>query len=81
MANKLNKEIDENTLEWARGFKSFLRFDYGDVVYLKSDKKKKWPMVISVIIWDDHNLDYLATWISSQGTKEQADFFDKMLMQ
>lgn len=80
MNNKLDGEINENTLKWARGFKPFLRFDYGDVVYLKSDIKKKWPMTIWAIIWDQDDPDYIATWLNSQGTKEQSGFLDKMLM-
>lgn len=81
MKNKLDRDEDENSLEWARGFKPFLRWDYGDVVYIKSDWKKKNPMVIYEIVWAFNDIDYRLTWLNSQGTKEHASFLDKMLMQ
>ncbi len=73
------EEIDENSLEWAKKFKKYLRFDVGQIVYLKSDLKKKCPMVVSTIaIFDDYN-DYYCEWTTSQLNVECQQFKDKVL--
>ncbi|MEI6141861.1 MAG: hypothetical protein WCP85_21495 [Mariniphaga sp.] len=73
------EEIDENSLEWAKKFKKYLRFDVGDVVYLKSDLKRKCPMVVSTIaIFDDYH-DYYCDWTTSQLNVESRSFKDKAL--
>ena len=73
-------EIDENSLLWAQKFKKYpLRFDIGNIVYLKSDIKKKCPMtVIGFWIIDDDG-DYICRWMTSQRELKQDTFIDKIL--
>ena len=72
-------EIDENSLEFARNFKKKLRFDVGDLVYLKSDLKKKCPMtVIKIVIFCDDD-DYYCEWMTSQKELHREGFLDKGL--
>jgi len=72
-------EIDENSLEFARQFKPKLRFDIGSVVYLKSDIKKKCPMVISNFSIFDDDSDYMCEWATSQKDINCRSFLDKVL--
>jgi hypothetical protein len=74
-----DEDGDENSLEFARDYKSYLRFDLGDTVYLKSDLKKKCPMTVVAIFWDYPDADYRVNWMTSQKTVESATFFDKVL--
>jgi hypothetical protein len=80
MKKKLDEEENENSLEYAKLFKPHLRFDYGAVVHLKSDIKKKCPMTIVAIFWDSLDVDYRVNWLTSQKTKESAPFVDQVLM-
>ncbi len=79
MKNKLENEVDENSLEYARHFKPKLRFDVGDTVYLKSDLKKQCPMTIKrILVFDDDN-DYVICWATSQKNIETGVFTDKVM--
>lgn len=75
------EEIDENSLEWARKFKKKLRFDIGDIVYLKSDLKQKCPMCITQFEIDETRWDYYCEWLNSQNKKDGSSFLDKVLTQ
>lgn len=73
-------EIDENSLEWMKKFKKYLRFDVGQLVYLKTDLKKKCPMVVVRIL--NFNLiedDYQCQWITTQKELKTETFIDKTL--
>lgn len=63
----------------AKAIKPHLRFDIGDVVYLKSDLKKKCPMTIMGFITMDDDFDYSASWMNSQRVQERSLFHDKSL--
>lgn len=63
----------------AKALKPYLRFDIGDVVFLKSDLEKACPMVIVGVIAMDDDVDYAVTWTNSQRTQERAMFPDKAL--
>jgi len=73
-------ETDENSLLWFQKFKKYpLRFDVGNVVYLKSDINKKCPMtVIGFWTYDDDG-DYICRWMTSQRELKQDTFIDKIL--
>ena len=74
-------EIEENSLEWAKQFKQKLRWDIGEIVYLRSDLKKKCPMTISKILTLDPDEDYVCTWSTSQKDIISEVFRDKVLCQ
>lgn len=73
-------EIDENSLEYAKSFKKWLRFDVGEVVFIISDTKRKCPMTVSKILIFDEDSDYVLFWATSQKTIERNFFSDKTLM-
>lgn len=73
-------EIDEHSLEWAKKFKKKLRFDIGDVVYLKSDESKKCPMTVTRIEIFEQSYDYNCFWLKTNKSFLEADFLDKLLM-
>ena len=73
------EEIDENSLEWARKFKKYLRFEPGNLVYLKSDVKRKCPLVVVRLWLHDDEYDYVCTWSTSQQEIKQDTFLDKIL--
>lgn len=73
------EDIDENGLQWARGFKKKLRFDIGDVVYLNSDVSKKCPITIMRIEVFDTAYDYDGSWIKSSKNIDNGLFLDKTL--
>jgi uncharacterized protein YodC (DUF2158 family) len=63
----------------AKAIKPHLKFDIGDVVFLKSDTKKTCPMTITgFIIMDDDN-DYVLSWMNSQKVQEKSFFPDRAL--
>lgn len=78
---KENEDPDENTLEFAKRFKKHLRFEIGEIVYLKSDLKKKCPMVISLFETEERKWDYQCEWMNSQYKREYGSFLDKVLIQ
>ncbi|HPT21942.1 MAG TPA: hypothetical protein PLR88_08365 [Bacteroidales bacterium] len=63
----------------ARAIKPHLRFDIGDIVYLKSDLKKKCPMTVMGFITMDDYFDYSVSWMNSQRVQERSLFHDKSL--
>lgn len=73
------EEIDEESLEYARQFKKKLRFEPGQIVYLKSDLQFKCPMVIIRFIIHDDWGDYVCQWSTSQRAIETNFFWDKAL--
>lgn len=74
------EEIDENSLDWARKFKKKLRFDIGDIVYLKSDESKRSPMTITGFELFEQEYDYFCSWVKSNKSIGSGDFIDKTLM-
>jgi hypothetical protein len=74
------EEIDENSLEWAKRFKKKLRFDVGQLVFLKSDIKKKCPMVVSSFLIASDDYDYCCTWMTTQKERKTDCFVDKILV-
>lgn len=75
------EETDDNSLAFARNFKPKLRFDVGDIVYLRSDIGRKCPMVIYFIENFEKIYDYRTEWLNSQKTREFGEFGDKQLME
>lgn len=74
-------EFTETTFESAKKIKSYLRFQIGVVVYLKSDIKRKCPLVISDYYLDSNNEDYHVWWTTTQKTMDSISVRDKMLME
>ena len=75
------EEINENSLEWARKFKKYLRFDVGDIAYLKSDLKKTCPLLIEEIFSDSNYEDYRVIVLKSAKKISRECLFDKTLCQ
>ena len=71
--------MDENTLEFALKFKKFLRWDIGEIVYLKSDFDKKCPMVISGFNLFAGEYDYACVWSMPGKEIQSSTFLDKIL--
>lgn len=71
--------IENTDINEARLYKAWLRFEIGTTVYLKSDLKKKTPMTVALIIYDDEDIDYRCTWMNSQKMKEVSCFHDQVL--
>jgi len=76
----MSEEINENSLEYAKQFKHYLRFDLGDVVFHKSDWSKKTPMTIDAIFPYAENYDYRIQWLTSWKNMERATCLDRSLM-
>jgi len=71
---------NENSLKWMKNFKKYLRFDVGQLVYLKSDIKKKCPMVVVRILnIDSMEDDYQCQWYTTQKELKTDTFIDKTL--
>lgn len=79
MKNKLDEEFNENSLAYAKNFKKYLRFDAGDIVYLKSDTKRRCPMQVKKILILDDDDDYTCIWSTSQKNIERGFFTDMLL--
>jgi hypothetical protein len=79
MGNKLDDDTNENSLAYAKNFKKYLRFDVGDIVYLKSDIKKRCPMQVKKILILDDDDDYTCIWATAQKNIERGFFTDKLL--
>ncbi|MEI7523883.1 MAG: hypothetical protein WCJ95_06120 [Mariniphaga sp.] len=75
----MKNDIEEIDLKSAKYHKKWLRFDLGEIVYLKSDSNKKCPMVISKILILDEDYDYLCEWATSQKDINSRTFIDKIL--
>ena len=75
------EEINENSLEWARKFKKYLRFDVGDITYLKNDLKKTCPLPIEEIFTDSNHEDYRVIVLKSAKNISRECLFDKTLCQ
>jgi len=61
-------------------YKPFLKFKIGDQVFLKSDEKKTYPMIIVGYDLQEYNCDdYLVSWFNSQGKIENDSFPEEAL--
>jgi len=63
----------------AKAIKPYLRFIIGDVVYLKSDMKRKNPMTITRYVLFEDETDYNLQWPNSQNTINSDTFADETL--
>lgn len=81
--NKLDNMFEddeaEQNLQFAKYHKRYLRFDLGDIVFIKTDEKFKCPMIIKKILIFDEDDDYICLWTTSQLTIDQKFFTDKIL--
>lgn len=66
-------------LKEAQIFKPWLRFSLGEIVYLKSDIKRRTPITVALLLFDAEEVDYRVTWMSAQKTQEIACFHDLLL--
>lgn len=73
---------DNKKLEILASGKSF-KYKLGEVVFLKTDLKRKYPMLIVNFKTENEYTcnDYFCTWLNSQGTKEQEGFPQECLTQ
>jgi hypothetical protein len=64
-----------------KDMKPHLRFMPGDIVYFKTDRLNKNPMVIEkfVNVFSDENGDYWCSWFDSQKCHKGGEFFDYTL--
>jgi hypothetical protein len=74
------KDTDEMSLDYARDFKKHLRFEIGQLVYLKADLKRKCPMVVNAFLITSDDYDYACTWMTSQKERVTDVFIDKILV-
>ena len=66
-------------LEIAVSEKKF-KYNLGDCVYLRSDEKKKNPLLVSAFLCNDDTFnDYLCVWLNSQGKREIGSFPEECL--
>lgn len=82
--NKLDRDFevdqDENTLAFAKNFKKNLRFEAGETVFLKSDTKREFTLMIEKFELFDNSYDYVVTYIHPKKKIIMRDFFvDKVL--
>lgn len=63
----------------AKAIKPYIRFIIGDVVYLKSDIKRKTPMTITRYVLFEDETDYNLRWTTSQSTIDSDTFADETL--
>lgn len=57
-------------------------YNIGDTVYLKTDKKFKYPMLIVAFLLDEYNCnDYRCKWFNSQGSTEEEGWPEECLIQ
>ena len=58
-----------------------LKYQLGDLVYLKSDLKKQYAMTITNFELEDNNCsDYVVEWLNSQGTIQNDCFPEECLI-
>jgi len=74
-----NEEMDTNCLSYAKCFKKNLRFEVGQLVYLRSDNLRKNPMVIYGYDLFNNTQDYWCMWISKKHQQETMGYLDKIL--
>ena len=61
-------------------FKPWLKYKVSDQVFLKTDKKRTYPMLIVGYEFTDYNCnDYYVIWFNSQGKKEADTFPEECL--
>lgn len=66
-------------MELIKRVRHYLRFQPGDVVFLKSDMDNKTPLTIKKILPLSQDEDYLLTVNNNQNQLENYFLFDKML--
>lgn len=58
-----------------------LKYQIGDLVFLKSDLKKHYPMAITNFVTDEDTCsDYTVEWLNSQGVLECTNFPEECLV-
>lgn len=58
-----------------------LKYQLGDLIYLKSDLKKQYAMTITNFQIEDYNCtDYQVEWLNSQGTMQHDNFPEECLI-
>ena len=58
-----------------------LKYQLGDLVYLKSDLEENYAMTITNFQLEDYNCtDYQTEWLNSQGTKQRDNFPEECLV-
>lgn len=62
-----------------RVFKPKLKFNIGDIVYLKSDLKRKTPMTITAYYSPEDGNDYHCKWMNSQSSVEGMGLNEKTI--
>ena len=72
-------EFEKTQLVLAKQYKPWLRFGVGSVVFLLSDTKRRTPMTVVLLIYDDDEVDYRCTWLTTQKIKEVGCFHDLVL--
>lgn len=56
-------------------------YDLGEVVFLKTDQKFEFPMLITDFITDGRNCcDYEVSWLNLKGTEETGSFPEECLI-
>ncbi len=63
----------------AKAIKPYLRFTIGDIVFLKSDFRRKTPLLVTAFLLDDDLFDYALRWMNSQKKMEFDTLPDKIL--
>lgn len=72
--------LGNTDLNEAKIYKTWLRFEIGTTVYLKSDLKRKCPMTITLLLYDSDEFDYRCSWMNSQKVEQISCFHDKVLI-
>ena len=72
-------ENGNTDLNEARIYKPWLEHEIGTIVYLKSDLKRKTPLVITLLLYDSDQFDYRTSHLNSQKVEEICCFLDKVL--
>lgn len=86
MENKLDSDIVEDefehTLKYARCFKKKLRWEIGQIVYLRSDKNKECGLTIHHYNLFDSEYDYVVSYIHPKKKIPVREFYlDQLLTQ
>lgn len=56
------------------------KYQLGDILFLRSDFKGKYPMIVTDFDYDDEScIDYHVTWFNSQGKQEIGYFPEEAL--
>ncbi len=73
--------LPESIKDELQAFKPFLKYQLGDVVFLVTDEKKEWPMMICGFDTnEDYPTDYFCTWLNAKGEKETESYPEECLI-